>query len=248
MNILLVNDDGYEAEGIQVLRRVLSAEHNVYVVAPSGNRSAFSHHISMHNGLEIVQIEENVWSCSGSPADCTFTALRTGFIPQKIDMVISGINHGANLGTDIVYSGTCAAAREGALLGYASVALSLEYNNGELKGFEKLAQFTLKNLNNFLFLYEKSFRKGFINVNCLGGTEYSGAVLSEKLSRREYDDNASLTCSQGKIQVSNRDGKLVSPVISGSDEYFVKTGYISVNVVNAHPECLKTVEVIDFSV
>ena len=125
MNILITNDDGFDADGIKTLASRLAQEHTVFIVAPAGNRSAASHIISMHKNLEIKKIADSVWSCSGYPADCVLTALKSPLLPVKPDCILSGINAGANMGTDIVYSGTCAAARQGALDGIPSVALSL---------------------------------------------------------------------------------------------------------------------------
>lgn len=104
MNLLLTNDDGYSAKGLNVLLDYLSKKHNVFVVAPEGNRSAVSHCITMHKNLVVKQYDKNVWSCSGSPVDCVVTALKSSLLPTKIDAVISGINAGANIGTDILYS------------------------------------------------------------------------------------------------------------------------------------------------
>jgi hypothetical protein len=113
MNILITNDDGYEAEGIKVLAEELSKNHNVYVLAPSSNRSAVSNCVSIREMLELKKINDKLWTLSGFPADCVITAMRSGiFEGIEFDVVLSGINKGPNLGTDIVYSGTCAGARQ----------------------------------------------------------------------------------------------------------------------------------------
>ena len=105
MNLLITNDDGYEALGINVLAKELAKNHTVYVLAPSTNRSAVSHCLSVHNSLEVKKVADNVWTCSGFPADCVSIALQSSlFKDVKFDCVISGINKGPNLGTDIIFS------------------------------------------------------------------------------------------------------------------------------------------------
>ncbi len=153
MNILLTNDDGYEARGINVLAERLSKDHRVYVIAPDGNRSAISHGITMYKPLRLRKVRENVWACSGKPADCSIVGIKSGFLPVRVDAVVSGINHGANLGTDVVYSGTCASAREAVLDGVPSVAVSLDFVDGRLDFFDGIADFVAKNIEKLLSLF-----------------------------------------------------------------------------------------------
>jgi 5'-nucleotidase len=125
MRLLLTNDDGIHSDGIQALIRGLEGAHEVWVVAPSVEASGGSHSITLHDVLKIRRLSDRRFSCRGTPADCVMVAL-LGLVPADIDLVISGINHGPNLGTDILYSGTAAGARQGALMGVPSVALSVE--------------------------------------------------------------------------------------------------------------------------
>lgn len=125
MRILLANDDGYSSPGIQCLKRMLEqANHEVWVVAPQSDRSTVGHSLTLHKPLRIGQVNQKEFWVSGSPADCVYMALHH-LMPSPPDLVISGINRGANLGNDIFYSGTVAAAREAAIAGYKSIALSL---------------------------------------------------------------------------------------------------------------------------
>ena len=131
MNILIANDDGIRAEGIRQLAGALSSRGTVYVVAPHQQRSASSHALSVHEPM-VLQREpdfpyaEMAWSLSGTPADCVKLGLdilrRKGI---EIDIVYAGINHGGNLGTDTMYSGTVSAAAEGVFVGYPAVAVSV---------------------------------------------------------------------------------------------------------------------------
>ena len=127
MKILLANDDGIEAKGIQVLAARLERDgHEVYVIAPDSNRSAVSHHITMYNVNTLKAAGKNRWACSGYPSDCVCIGLKSNLFDFKFDVVISGINEGANMGTDIIYSGTCGAARQAVLDGVPAIALSVD--------------------------------------------------------------------------------------------------------------------------
>ena len=127
MRILVANDDGIESEGIKTLAKVLSKRHKVTIVAPDGNRSAFSHSLTISKNLIFKEVKVSddfdAYTVSGTPADCVKFALHY-FTDEKFDMVCSGINMGNNLGSDIMYSGTVAAAVEANFLGLKSIAFS----------------------------------------------------------------------------------------------------------------------------
>ena len=112
MNILLSNDDGILANGIRALIEALSCEHNVYVVAPDRERSAAGHSLTLHTPLRVEEVEplygaKRCWMTTGTPGDCVKIAVNAILAPEEQpDYVISGINHGPNLGADILYSGT----------------------------------------------------------------------------------------------------------------------------------------------
>lgn len=133
--ILLANDDGFRAEGINALRAALLPHADVVVCAPDSEQSASSHSLSLHRPLRLSSHGAGVFSIDGTPADCVYTAFYAGtrILPRRPDLVLSGLNHGANLGDDVFYSGTVAAAREGALRGVPAIALSagLEADRGE---------------------------------------------------------------------------------------------------------------------
>ena len=129
MNILVCNDDGYLAEGIAVLARVAGEFANVRVVAPERNRSGVSNSLTLDRPLHIRQAENGFYSVSGTPTDCIHLGLHA--LPDfKPDLVLSGVNHGANMGDDTLYSGTVAAATEAYLLGIPAVAFSLNDFSG----------------------------------------------------------------------------------------------------------------------
>jgi 5'-nucleotidase len=126
--ILLSNDDGYSARGLLAVHDALTAHADVVICAPELNQSAMSHSLSLHRVLRLRQAAPRVFALDGTPADCVYVALHAGtrLLPRRPDLVVSGINHGLNLGVDVFYSGTVAAAREGALRGIPAIALSAD--------------------------------------------------------------------------------------------------------------------------
>ena len=137
MKILVSNDDGYQATGINVLTDTLAEIADVVVVAPDRNRSAASHSLTLEDPLRIRQVGDDRYCVNGTPSDCVHLAL-TGFLEEEPDLVVSGINHGANLGDDVIYSGTVAAAMEGRFLGLPTIAVSLVGQH--LRHFETAAR------------------------------------------------------------------------------------------------------------
>jgi 5'-nucleotidase len=137
--ILLTNDDGIEAKGLRCLEEALRGVADLLVVAPDEERSAVSHGLTIRSPLSVRNISTNHFTLSGTPADCVIYAL-AHLSARSPDLVISGINHGANLGDDIMYSGTVAAAREASRHGIASMAVSQAYEEGAIR-FEEGAKF-----------------------------------------------------------------------------------------------------------
>jgi 5'-nucleotidase len=136
--VLLSNDDGVGAPGLAALREALARYADVIVCAPEGNQSATSHSLSLHRILRLRHVGHDgggphtprtgIFALDGTPADCVYVALHSGtrILPRRPDLVVSGMNHGLNLGVDVFYSGTVAAAREAALRGIPSVAVSAD--------------------------------------------------------------------------------------------------------------------------
>jgi len=140
MDILISNDDGYLAPGITVLAEyIYSISPHATIVAPERNRSASSSSLTLENPLRLTQVTEQVYYVDGTPTDCVHLAI-TGLLEKEPDMVVSGINCGANLGDDVIYSGTVAAAIEGRFLGFPAIAVSLASFEG--KHYESAARVT----------------------------------------------------------------------------------------------------------
>ncbi len=190
LKILITNDDGIGSLGIIELARVLSADHDVTVVAPESERSAFSHAISIHKHVkckkaEDFPIEVPAFTVDGTPADCVkFAALH---ISRKFDLVVSGINRGPNIGSDIMYSGTVSAAKEGAYMGMRSIAVSqLKYFTEEIEPYVLTAQFIGGNLERIYALCPDT--KCILNINHPGHKDVRGVRLTAA-GVQVYDDN-----------------------------------------------------------
>jgi len=149
MHILISNDDGYLARGLSVLVSSLSSVAEVTVVAPDRNRSAASNSLTIEMPLRVEQMDNGFYSVDGTPTDCVHLAI-TGLLKNDPNMVFSGINNGENMGDDVLYSGTVAAATEGRFMGLPSVAISMassQPKHYETAGYVavKLFQGLLKN-------------------------------------------------------------------------------------------------------
>lgn len=145
--MLLSNDDGYTSGGIRALFDALGTWADVVMVAPENEQSASSHSLSLHRPLRAREVETNIVAIDGTPADCVYVALHAGtrFLPRWPDLVCSGINRGLNLGQDAFYSGTVAAAREGALRGIPAVASSA-HPKGDTTRFAELTSILARKL------------------------------------------------------------------------------------------------------
>lgn len=182
MKILISNDDGIVALGIRVLANTMAKEgHEVTVVAPDVERSATGHGITMHQPIRAEKMEGifepqvKAYACSGTPSDCVKLAL-DALLEDKPDFVLSGINQGANLATDILYSGTVSAAMEGTIEGITSIALSL--NSFINKEFQPSANFAVKLINQ---LKENPLPKPTllnVNIPAIPETEITGVKIT----------------------------------------------------------------------
>lgn len=144
MRILLSNDDGVEAAGITVLAQTLRAEgHEVMVVAPDRDRSGASNSLTLDQPIRVKRLDERTWRVAGTPTDCVHLAL-AGLLDIEPDIVVSGINNSVNLGDDVIYSGTVAAAMEGRFLGLPALAVSLAIGNDTQRHFASAARATVE--------------------------------------------------------------------------------------------------------
>ncbi len=157
--VLLTNDDGVRAEGLLALKGALSGWGRVIVVAPAEENSAVSQGLTIHRPLRTFKVSEDHYALTGTPADCVIFALRK-LLPRSPDLVVSGINHGPNLGDDIIYSGTVAGAREAAIHQIPAVAASSLSNQGEFN-FDPAAGFVRRIIDELFPFPEGTF----LNIN-----------------------------------------------------------------------------------
>ncbi|MGA2977758.1 MAG: 5'/3'-nucleotidase SurE [Spirochaetia bacterium] len=238
MRILLTNDDGIGSNGIQTLVRALSPSHEVWVVAPETEKSGGSHSITLRDALRVRTVGEKQLSCRGTPADCVLVAL-LGLVPRGFDLVISGINHGPNLGTDILYSGTAAGARQGALMGVPSVALSVGTYT-EPFPFDAAADFAARNLDIFRALGTDDH---FLNINFPAAATREAQTVITFPSRRIYRDELSTYKAPNGDVYCFMGGELPDAhPEEGSDSMVVSQGRISISPIHAHPRNWASIE------
>ena len=235
MNILLSNDDGYKAEGIRILEEVLSEHgHSIYVSAPASEQSGKSHAMTIRGEIALREYAPHHFAVSGTPADCIVYSHRSSLFPVCFDAVISGINHGYNLSTDVIYSGTCAAARQATMYGMKAIAVSLERKDeAELY---KLASFVADNLEHFLSVLPEGT---FLNINAplsFDGTSYEKAGIGFII----YDDQVEVKERRGEDMILEiTDCTLIHHQASSryrADHEICRDGKASLSIINVLPE------------
>ena len=245
MNILLTNDDGINSEGIQKLAKALRAvgvesganpeksagKHRVYIIAPDSNRSGVSHGIRiLHEPVKLTAIKEDTWSCSGTPADCIIVGLK-GALSVKPDLVLSGINQGENTGTDIIYSGTAAAARQGSLSGIPALALSLKGNGPYY--WDMAISWIIKHLEELIAFWRKDI---FVNVNIPNTEGGPEGMVMVRPAIKCYNDNIEfMTAPDGDrwcFQISWPESVLFG---ENTDCDAVSRNLVSVSCIYNHP-------------
>ena len=205
MNILLSNDDGIHANGIKALSEELSAYYDVYIIAPNQERSAAGHSITLNSPLRAEEIhlkygEKRAWTVSGTPGDCVKIGVNAILSEnERPDLIISGINHGPNLGHDIIYSGTVSCAIEGAMMNIPSIAVSLNSFKPSLEDLKFTAEFVsslIPKLDKFKFP-----EKSILNINIPGipKEDITGVAVTEMGGRMFTDNYEKRVDPRGKV-------------------------------------------------
>lgn len=229
MRILLSNDDGYSAPGLTALAQALRQVADVIVVAPERNRSGASNSLTLDRPLRLNRVDESVFAVDGTPADCVNLAL-TGAVDARPDLVVSGINAGENLGEDVLYSGTVAAAMEGALLGLPAIAVS-QVIHAEPADYRHAISLVLELVRG----HESMGLTGgtLLNVNVPQGAERPRLLLT-RLGRRHRD-----TVAIGSADPRGRPVFWLGPIGSpgadagpGTDFHAIGDGYASVTPIH----------------
>ncbi|MGF1459900.1 MAG: 5'/3'-nucleotidase SurE [Leptolyngbyaceae cyanobacterium] len=224
MKLLVSNDDGVFATGIRILANTLaSAGHQVTVVCPDRERSATGHGLTLHKPIRAEQIEGvfqpdiAAWACSGTPSDCVKLALGA-ILPSPPDMVLSGINQGANLGTDVLYSGTVSAAMEGVIEGIPAIAFSL--TDFASRDFRPAAQFAVTLLQT---LEQHPLPQPMllnVNIPAVPADQIQGQVIARQGVRRYIDLFEKRLDPRGKTYYWLA-GEVLEPVAHEEDSYQV---------------------------
>ncbi|WP_040211463.1 5'/3'-nucleotidase SurE [Clostridium polynesiense] len=231
MRILVTNDDGIDAEGISALAKELEKEHEVIVAAPSEQRSASGHSITIQRPLlvkevKIPGVKSKAYSVSGTPADCVRVALDK-LTDGKVDMVVSGINYGVNLGTDVLYSGTVSAAIEAALYNLPSIAVS-QHIGSEYYDFNVAAKYAAK----IVKIAHKNDLEGktVLNVNIPGVPEDEiKGIKTTKVGAKSYTNHyVPLRQEDGGVIYELRD-ELIDIHHEDNDTFYLNDGYVTIS-------------------
>lgn len=247
MNILITNDDGINADGIIELAKAMKSIANVYIVAPDSQRSATGHAITLHNPIMVKEafVDENIkaYAISGTPADCVKIGIEALFKDIEIDLVLSGINNGSNLGTDVVYSGTVSAAIEGLIQNKPSIAISYNEFNVPKEIYIKASNYAveiIEKLKENMAIFDDCV----LNIN-IPNTEIKGTKVTI-LGERKYENVMEERVSPhgqkyfwvgGKIKQLHQE--------ENSDILAIEQGYISITPVNIDMTNKSKVEVLE---
>jgi 5'-nucleotidase len=236
VKILVSNDDGVYADGINSLNNELSKTNLTTVVAPLEERSTTGHTLSLDNPLRVIKISDNVYGCSGFPADCSLIGFGHILKDDKPDIVVSGINRGANLGQDIFYSGTMAAAREAVFHGIpgiaVSTALDLNLSKQPKIHFDTAAKFISTIIADGVLDLISPLHVVNVNVPNIEEKDIKGVKLCS-LAFRKYSEEIS-----NRTDFRDRDYFWVGGRYEGydgdekTDCYAVENNYISISILN----------------
>jgi 5'-nucleotidase len=218
--LLVTNDDGAHAEGLAALAAALQDLGEVYVIAPEREQSACSHALTLHRPLRVHRLRDRWFAVNGTPSDCVNLGV-LGFLPEPPVLIASGINHGANLGDDVTYSGTVSAAMEGTLLGVASVAVSL-VDGGDVAEAARVARLVAARV-----LVERLPAKTLLNVNVPAGaprgvrvTRQGHRVYTEKIVEQRDP--------RGRTHYWIGSGEPRWEILEGTDMAAIHEGLVSV--------------------
>lgn len=233
MKILLTNDDGYKADNIKSLYEELSKDHEVWIVAPKNNCSGMSAAISYLNEIEVTKVDEKIYAVDGTPADCSYLGLLS-IVDFEFDIVISGINHGANIGNDVLYSGTVGAAVGGRNLKYPPIAISVA--SYDAKDISFITKKSIELINKIIESNEIYVGK-VININFpdISEDEYIG-VKATGLSKRDVPakpikiDDKSLSKETYRYRYNLSGEPMKGSYITDADA--VTDGYVSISVLD----------------
>tara|TARA_B100001059_G_C17778577_1_gene552728 strand:- start:699 stop:1442 length:744 start_codon:yes stop_codon:yes gene_type:complete len=229
MKILLTNDDGYDSKNIQNLYKKLSENNEVWIIAPKHNCSGMSAAISYLKEIDIEKISERIYAVDGTPADCTYFGLLS-IVDFEFDIVISGINHGANIGNDVLYSGTVGAAVGGRNLRYPPIAISVA--SYDAKDIDFISNKSVEIINTIIKNHDE-YDGMVININFpdINESEYKG-IKGTAISKRGVPAKPIPVENNGKLRFRyNYSGEPLDEDFQ-TDAQAIKEGYVSVSVLD----------------
>jgi 5'-nucleotidase len=228
MKILLSNDDGYFAPGLNILAEHIAKLADITVVAPERNRSGASNSLTLDRPLSVRTASNGFFYINGTPTDCVHIAL-TGLMDTMPDMVISGINDGANMGDDTIYSGTVAAAMEGHLLGIPSIAISMSQHNST--HFETAARVAVELVEHYMKNGFKSSTLLNVNVPDIPYDELKGRVVTRLGKRHKAEPVIQLKTPRGETMYWVGPAGQPNDGGEGTDFYAVANNQVSISPI-----------------
>jgi 5'-nucleotidase len=228
MKILLSNDDGYFAPGLNILAEHIAKLAEITVVAPERNRSGASNSLTLDRPLSVRTASNGFFYINGTPTDCVHIAL-TGLMDTMPDMVISGINDGANMGDDTIYSGTVAAAMEGHLLGIPSIAISMSQHNST--HFETAARVAVELVEHYIKNGFKSSTLLNVNVPDIPYDELKGRVVTRLGKRHKAEPVIQLKTPRGETMYWVGPAGQPNDGGEGTDFYAVANNQVSISPI-----------------
>jgi len=226
MHLLLSNDDGIHATGLKLLANALASLGMITVVAPNRERSASSNSLTLERPIRAQVVEDNWYSVDGTPTDCVHLAI-TGLIEDEPDIVVTGINSGANLGDDVIYSGTVAAAMEGRFLGLPAVAISVA--SFQPRFLEEAAQVSLELITKLSSTQMPKDVIININIPDLAKQELKGIQTTRLGNRHKAEPVIKSEDPRGKTIYWVGSAGPEQDAGPGTDFHAIKNGYISVS-------------------
>jgi 5'-nucleotidase len=234
MRILISNDDGVHAPGIKILYQELSAGNEAIVIAPLTERSTTGHSLSLDAPLRVEKFSDDIYGCSGFPADCVLMGIGYLLKTNPPDVIVSGINRGANLAQDMYYSGTIAAAREGAFHGYSAMAVSLVFSHMTDPAKYETAALVVKKCLEY-GLHECCPKLTLFNIN-VPNVDYKDlkGVKLTKVGFRQYSEEI-----HAKVDARGREYFWIAGLYKGFKEDMDSDCFaVSENYVSITPHCL----------
>jgi 5'-nucleotidase len=243
LRILITNDDGINSPALEIMSKRLKHIGEIYIIVPERERSGGSHAITLHKPLRVNEVTWKIsnvkcWTTNGNPADCILLGLYA-LLPNFPSVVISGINKGYNLGTDIIYSGTVSGAREASLNGIPAISISVSHEGGE-EDFEKAVEFLMKYIHLFLKILPKEI---FLNINIPPKADISNIFVTYQ-GKFHYKNRVEKRYDPRNKEYYWLHGEIEKQAEEGSDIWAINQGMISITPLHSNMTYFPLIETI----